>query len=45
MSSDRDHNVIWTLRRYPQPDGSGNFSAEFGCDCELDHVSAGQTYR
>ncbi len=38
MSSDRDHNVIWTLRRYPLTDGAGNPGAKIRPDCDLDHV-------
>ena len=38
MSSYRDHNVIWTLGRYPLTDGTGNLGAESRPNCDLDHV-------
>ncbi|ETZ33894.1 hypothetical protein L842_1091 [Mycobacterium intracellulare MIN_052511_1280] len=38
MSSYRDHNVIWTLGRYPLTRGTGNLVAQSGRNCDLDHA-------
>src|ERR1700712_6114414 len=37
MSSNRDHNVIWTLRRYLQTARTSNLGMESGEYCDLDH--------
>jgi hypothetical protein len=39
MSSYRDHNVIWTLGRYPLTRGTGNLVAQTDENCELYHLS------